>query len=138
MSYNPETNRWEYEYKRPYNPSWAYTANRRKQQRRLNKAMRIMNKNIYNDTLWRGRFYVHSGETQFQRYEDNSGYELVCELIFTDKKTGKTISDYGTVNEWVTYGGNKLFRRMNDFIIEDCKVWNENPNPRCQVNDYRN
>lgn len=137
MSYNPETNKWVYDYKRPYNPGWSWTRNRRKYQRKMNKAMRLMNQNIENDSLWRGRFYVRSRKTLFYQYEDKSGYGMICELLFVDKKTGRVVSDYASVNEWCYFGGSRLARRMNEFITEDCKVWEEIPDPREDVTDYR-
>lgn len=138
MSYNPEMNKWEYDYNRPYNPGWSWTHNRRKHQRKINKAMRLMNKNIENDSLWRGRFCIRSGQTIFQRYEDNSGSELLCELLFIDKKTHKIVREYDTVNNWCNLNGHQIARRMNQFIIEDCDVWSEDPGPKYDTIDYRN
>ena len=96
-----------------------------------------MNRSIENDPLWRGRFCVRSGYTRFQEYEDHSGCEMLCELFFIDKKTGKIVKDYETVNEWCFWGGSQLWRRMNDFIMNDCKVWDEIPSPREDKTDYR-
>lgn len=137
MSYNVELNKWIYDYDRPFNPGFIHSADRRKHQRRMNQLMRRMNKNIENDTLWRGRFKVISGKTEFFCYEDKSGYELVCEVIFVDKKTGHTARHYDSVNSWSFWNGGQLWRKMNEFITEDCKVWSEKPGPRQDTIDYR-
>lgn len=138
MSYNPETNKWEYDYKPPYNPGWTHSYNRRKHQRKLNKAMRLMNRSIENDPLWRGRFCVRSGKSRMYHYDDGSGAELLCELVFIDKKTGKTVTDYNEVNSWCWGHAGNIWHRMNTFITEDCDVWSENPNPYKDTVDYRN
>ena len=136
MSYNPSTGKWEYDFRPPYKPGWLSSRNKRKHQRHMNKAMRLVNNMIKNDPLWRGRFYVRSGATCFCLYEDGSGGELFCKLLFFDKKTGRTVKDYESVNHWCYFGGHHLFERMNEFIIEDCKVWSENPGPRMDNVDY--
>lgn len=96
---------------------------RRKHQRALNRLMRQMNRNIKEDTLWRGRFVVRSGKSIFHRYEDNSGYELYVELIYRDKKTGIEWRKHNTLERYLFCKGALIWREMNDFIVEVVDVW---------------
>lgn len=96
---------------------------RKNHQRWLNKLCREMNKNVYNDDLWLGRFVVEQKATWMHWFEDGSGGMLRVHLQFRDKKTGRT-------RDW--WGGclsleHEMWRVMNNFIIEDCKVWDEDP-----------
>lgn len=98
--------------------------NRRNHQRWLNYACRMMNKNIYDDDLWRGRFVVEQVSTQMDWFEDKSGGILRCILRFRDKKTNHTRLWYTDCLEvcW------QLLYQMNYFIVKDCAVWdNEDP-----------
>ena len=95
--------------------------NRRNHQRWLNYACRMMNKNIYDDDLWRGRFVVEQVYTNMEWFEDKSGGIMYCLLRFRDKKTNQTVlwsTDCLTVNS-------QLWWRMNKFITEDCDVWSK-------------
>ena len=106
-----------------FNPQYIYSSRRRKHQRRINQFMRQINRGIEKDSLWHGRFVVRTGATSFVRYEDNSGYELVVELVFTDKRTGYTWTTIDSVNHLCSFNGNALWRLMNDFIVEYVDVW---------------
>ena len=106
--------------------------NRRNHQRWLNAYCRAVNKNIYDDDLWRGRFVVEQLATAMDWFEDKSGGLLYCTLQFRDKKTGRTKiwrTDALEVN-W------KMFWEMNDFIVKDCAVW-ENEDPRNDTESWR-
>lgn len=101
--------------------SWRYSSNRKHHQRRLNRAMRELNKNIEQDSLWRGRFYVRQIESHFYRYEDLSGWELVVKLCFYDKESSTTRIVTGAANSLLF--GSTLWWHMNDFIMYDVDYW---------------
>ena len=100
----------------------------RKMQRKARKALQKINRDIEKDSLWQGRFVIRQVGKQFLKHEDNSGYKVCYTLAVVDKKTGNYIlayvDDYAIENKW------KLFVLMNNFIIDDVKVWDEVPNPR--------
>lgn len=113
----------------PYNMS---SHNRRKHQRWLNAYCRKVNKSIEKDDLWQGRFVVKQIATDMYWFTDKSGGLMYCRLLFYDKKTGITA-------EWFTDNldvQTHMFWRMNDFIIKDCKVW-ENEHPYEERRNYR-
>lgn len=107
---------------------WLTSKNAKVHQRRMNRAMRELNKNIENDSLWRGRFYVHQVARQRYVYEDGSGMELWVTLEFVDRKTGRTKQLLETVNYWTSFCS-RLFWEANTFIVEDVNVWAEDPRP---------
>ena len=110
---------------------WLSSFDRKKHQRRMNKYVRGINKNIYNDNLWRGRFVVRQvGSPYFYTYEDGSGASLErIHLVITDRLNGRTIDGWNSVNGWCHWNGYRLWRWVNDAIIEGFDVWNEKPNP---------
>lgn len=108
---------------------WLCSKNRKRHQRAMNKLMRDLNKNIENDSLWQGRFYVKQTAAQWHEYEDKSGAELWVVLSFIDKKTGMTYETAETVNHWRMWNGSHLWWEMNNFIVEKVKAWDENPAP---------
>ena len=93
---------------------------RKKAQKRINKSVRAMNKNIMNDNLWRGRFYVHQIAADWERFQDCSGGMLTVQLEIRDKKTGTyrsfRMDNYDT--------GWKLWENVNDFIVNS-GVWDD-------------
>lgn len=107
-----------------------YSGNRKKHLRRLNKYTRQINNSIAEDELWRGRFVVRCVHTSFFQYEDKSGWELYAVLRFIDQKTGFFWEVGDFVNSFCF--GSKLFWLMNEFIVERCEVWSENPRPGSQ------
>jgi hypothetical protein len=92
---------------------------RRKAQSRINKRVRALNKNIHDDYLWRGRFFVRQVDANWDRFEDGSGGVLTVWLEIRDKKTGKymgfAIDNYDR--------GWKLWTAGNEFIAEHSGVW---------------
>lgn len=94
---------------------------RKKAQKKINKKVHAMNLNILNDNLWRGRFYVHQVDANWERFEDGSGGCLSVWLEIRDKKTGLykgfRFDNYD--------GGWKLWSAVNDFICEDSGVWED-------------
>ena len=105
------------------------TLKRKKVLRKVNKIVRELNNAILNDPLWRGRFYIRQKETYFYTYEDKSGTygHLVYEFI--DLKTKQKSIKYFELIDFEPPFISKIFLAMNDFIINDCKVWEENPRP---------
>ena len=66
-------------------------------------------------------------------FDDKSGGLMYCVLRFRDKKTGITKLWYTDALEVDSSFGWAL----NDFIVKDCKVW-ENEHPYRERFDYRN
>ena len=118
---------------------WVYSNNRKKQQRKMNRMIRKMNKNIENDSLWKGRFYAHQVKgSYFTPYEDKSGAELFVQIEFVDRKTGKTMLTADLVASWCHWNGVKIWEKMNYFIVNWCDVWREDPRPsEKNAIDYR-
>ena len=92
---------------------------RKKAQKKINKMTRAMNANILHDNLWRGRFYVHQVDANWERFDDGSGGCLSVWLEVRDKKTGKyhgfQMDNYDR--------GWKIWTAVNDFICNDSGVW---------------
>lgn len=107
--------------------------NRKNHQRWFNQYCRYINKCIENDDLWLGRFYVIQKRTIMEWFEDGSGGLMTAELIMWDKKTNIVRVGWytGLDMDW------KFWRDFNDFIISDCKVWEEVPDVRVNRIDYR-
>lgn len=109
---------------------WITSLKRKKHQRAMNKLVRAMNKNIKEDNLWQGRFYMHQVESpQFHIYEDKSGAELWVCLECVDRKTGRTHRKWESVNHWCHFHGYEVWHYMNWFIVEYIEVWSEKPRP---------
>ena len=105
---------------------WLSSMNPKRHQRAMNRLVRKANKAWEEDTLWLGRFIVRQVESpQFVHYFDKSGAELYVNLEFVDRCTGNTYRTYGSVNYWRHMHGSNLYWKMNWFITEYCKVWDE-------------
>ena len=93
---------------------------RKREQRKINHYVRMSNKNILNDNLWRGRFIVRQIQDFWEVFDDGSGGVLTVVLEIRDLKTGLyqdfIIDNYD--RSW------KLFEKVNKFISEDSGVWN--------------
>jgi len=116
---------------------WMYSFNRKKQQRNMNKYVRAINKNLENDGLWRGRFYVRQVDSPvFYVYEDKSGASLEhIHLVLTDRVTGQTVDGWDNMNGWCHWNGSRLWRFVNDAIVEKLDIWRNGPNPYEIKND---
>lgn len=94
---------------------------RRKAQSKINKRVKALNRNIENDYLWRGRFYIRQVDANWERFDDGSGGCLKVWLEIRDKKTGLfmgfAIDNYDR--------GWKLWEAGNQFIAEHSDVWND-------------
>ena len=108
--------------------NWKTSQNRRKQQRALNKIARELNKNIESDPLWKGRYCVRQYKSWWRPYwEESDYYVFYAQFIFHDKKTHKTyLTGIKSANDWLFFNGYKLWREMNDFILNS-GVWQEEP-----------
>ena len=106
---------------------------RKNHQRWLNQYFRYINKCIEDDDLWLGRFCIKQLSTQMEWFEDKSGGLIHVKLIMWDKKKGIVRVKWynGLDMDW------KFWRDFNDFIINDCKVWEEVPDPRENRIDFR-
>lgn len=100
---------------------FKFSQNRKKVQRAVNRTVRALNRNITEDNLWRGRFVVYQSAAWWMRTDDK--YRLIVELVFKDKKTGQSTSEIMTANRAMFFGGEALYKRMNDFIIHESGVW---------------
>lgn len=112
---------------------------RRKYQRKLNKIIRNINKNIEKDNLWNGRFvyFQHSGE--FELFSDKSGGIFYVTIRAYDKKTGYYKDYYCDYAPYLDgFYGNFVFKVINDFIINNVKVWSMGENPRDDKTKYYN
>lgn len=94
---------------------------RRKEQRKINKIIRALNKNIREDYLWRGRFYIHQIASNWERFDDGSGGELIVLLEIRDKKTGLYKQFRADNYDW----GYHYWVAVNDFIVQDSDVWED-------------
>ena len=109
---------------------WKTSQNRKVHQRALNTLMRKINKNVENDLMWKGRYCMRQYRYWWLPYwEEPDYYVFYAQFIFYDKKTHKThLTDIKSANDWSFGHGYKLWREMNDFIL-DSGVWEEEPKP---------
>ena len=104
---------------------WMTSFNRKKHQRRMNKYVRELNKNIANDDLWRGRFVIRQKDNPgFYIYDDRSGAEMPhVHLVITDLKTGERYDKWDTDNGWCHFNGAHIWEFANTAITEIFDVW---------------
>lgn len=92
---------------------------RKKAQRVINKNIRLLNKGIESDDLWRGRFIMRQIDARWSPFDDGSGGQLFTTIMMVDKRTGQTkrvwLDNYDS--PW------NYFSAINDFIVKDCAVW---------------
>jgi hypothetical protein len=106
-------------------------------QRKINKKIRTLNKNIAQDPLWRGRFVMHQVNRHVEVFEDKSGTYTSVVVMLIDKKTETVITkyiDFGCGDG--TYFGYLLFCAMNSFIVEDLDVWSNRKDIEEDTTDY--
>ena len=112
---------------------------RKNYQRKLNKIIKNINKNIENDELWNGRFIFFQHSAEFEIFPDKSGGLLYVIIRAYDKKTGyykDYFCDYAPYLD-LFYGRISL-DVVNHFIVEDLKVWGEEIDPRDDKTKYYN
>ena len=115
--------------------NWGTSLKRRKHQKKVNRAIRRVNKSIAQDELWKGRFEVRIVRSEFEVYCDKSGAMLHTTLEFLDKKTGQTKLEYVDEYGICKYNSYRLYDKMNHFIVVDCDVWVKDK-PREDKTDY--
>jgi hypothetical protein len=94
----------------------------KRKQHKINKVIKNMNKNIANDSLWRGRFAAHQINRITGTYDDQSGTFIFVTVLFFDKKTNRSylrFFDYCSGN----FFDYDIWKAMNDFIVEYINVW---------------
>lgn len=125
--------------------SYKYSVNRRKHQRAVNKVFREVNKVIYNDELWLGRFAVVQDCSYMYTEKETNGSdykewgELFVAYYFVDKKTGRK-SDKFMDNSNLITNSTRIMYHMNKFIVEDCypDVWGAKEKPSIKnAEDFR-
>lgn len=89
----------------------------KKRQRKVNKAVKLMNQNLQNDPIWKGRFQVTQIKRYWEKFPDNSGGIFSVLLKIKDEKTN--------IEElfWLNYSfffQYDLWRKVNDFA---CKFY---------------
>ena len=106
---------------------------RKNHQRWFNRYCRHVNKVIEDDNLWLGRFCIKQLGTDMHWFHDGSGGIMRALIQMTDKKTGITKENWysGLDMDW------KFWWDFNDFIVIDCDVWSEKPDPRENRIDFR-
>ena len=112
---------------------WSF--NPKVHQRAVNKVVRELNKNIENDNLWQGRFFMRQYARKIVSF-GNEGMLLWLEMRLYDKKTKRYVRWFCDSNDVIIWGGSKTWRRMNDFIVEDLDVWH-NEDPRNEKYNWR-
>ena len=112
--------------------------NRKKIQRKINKSIKEINLNIYNDNLWKARFTAKQVDAQYHPFSDGSGGVLHVLLQFEDRQTGKCVLHWLSTHGYMRFFNAELWMKMNDFIVMDCMVWEEDPRPSYQTSiDFR-
>ena len=107
---------------------WLTSHDKKRHQRAINKLVRVMNRRLEQDDLWRGRFVIRQDEApQWRRYEDGSGAELYVRLRFIDRATGLYYVKWESVNHWrgLRATGFEIWKMMNWLITEHWNVWQE-------------
>ncbi|MCD8211027.1 MAG: hypothetical protein LUC37_05735 [Prevotella sp.] len=88
---------------------------RKRIQRQLDKAIRIINQSVESDKSWAGRFYVRQKESQYYKHDSC----LRVTLEFVDKQANyieEKSLDYLQDDDFFV---SDLFWEMNDFIIKN-------------------
>lgn len=116
---------------------WKTTTKRKKIQRHINSVLRMINQNIERDELWLGRFYCQQENITWDISDDRTWVYARVRVKFVDRKTGKYFYHYFNKEDFMGTGY-RIWCAMNDFIIEHCKVWEEDPRPSIKNPwDYR-
>lgn len=121
-----------------YDTEWPRTFNKKKIQRKVNKIVRNINKNVEADELWKGRFYIDQVRRSMKPFTDMSGIDDYFLFEFHDRKTGvsKLSDKWYSSDELKLFG--TLFLELNEFVVKYCKVWEEDPKPSQETSiDFR-
>ena len=95
----------------------------KKYQSKLNKKIKILNRNIAEDNLWRGRFIFRQIEAGWEKFDDKSGILRVIIRAY-DKKT-KLFRDYSLdyCPSFASIDWSLSMDICNNFIINFLQVW---------------
>ena len=117
--------------------SWKTTTNRKKIQRHINAVVRALNKNIWNDSLWKGRFYMQQTKRLEAMSDDHSWLYMSLEFKLVDRETG--YEKYIWFRKEDFMGSTwRIWDALNDFIVIDCRVWEAEERPTIETTiDYR-
>lgn len=96
---------------------YDYGMNLKKRQRKVNRYIRAINKNIAEDNIWKGRFAFKQIDRSWYVFEDGSGAILTVYVEAYDKATGIR-AFYGVE----TTNLNKLWFAVNEFITKEVKA----------------
>lgn len=111
------------------------TLNIKKRQRHWNSILRDLNRSLWHDGLWKGRFYAHQVDRRLQ-IEGQYLYGTIA-VEFVDRETGKHVVHYFRISE-LEFTGLPLWEAMNDFIVVYCHAWDTEPRiTRATTIDYR-
>ena len=105
--------------------------------KKVTREIRILNKEIENDPLWKGRFYAEPIRVDYERFDDKSGVLCKYFIVFVDKETKKqALYTNETTGTMINIFSGKMGWAMNDFIVDYINVWeNEHPT-RESAKDY--
>ena len=111
---------------------------RKKYQNYFNKKIKQMNKGVYDDNLWKGRFVFRQIAADWERFDDNSGGLLWVILRAYDKETDQ-YRDFGieTAPWRVSLDWHLAMDVANKFIVDDIDAWHEEINPYKNEKDWR-
>ena len=113
------------------------TKDLKKIQRRVNKIIRELNKDIYNDELWKARFYARQIDRRCVLSEDKSWLYVDFYIEFMEKETGRRYQQWFCKEDFLG-SAFRVWEAMNDFIAVRCRVWEADPRPtRATTIDYR-
>ena len=95
----------------------------KKYQSKLNKKIKILNRNIAEDNLWRGRFIFRQIEAGWEKFDNKSGILRVVIRAY-DKKT-KLFRDYSLdyCPSFASIDWSLSMDICNNFIINFLQVW---------------
>lgn len=113
---------------------------RRDYQRKFNRKIRLLNKNLEKDELWRGRFIFLQKDARWEEFYDHSGGILHLIIRAFDKKTNYYHDYIIEYAPWMTTLNWHLTMDIgNKFIVEDANVWKEKERPSLSnAVDYTN
>lgn len=94
---------------------------RKLEQRKVNRAIHRLNRNLCKDELWRGRFECHQIDAYWHSFTDGSGGTLECLIEYRDKKTGFCWMSWS--QDLAIYWFNEHHLKMNDFIVHKSGVY---------------
>lgn len=93
----------------------------KKLQRKINKAIRLLNEIVANDKLWRGRFYARQMWIIFGTYENTDIATAAAEILFIDKETGVVKPVVLRADDIISPLSYRLWSEMSTFIVNETR-----------------